>query len=177
MDSLPKCIRNSSIFFKISSVFFKLPKDLFTFREEYDKKNIVDLSLYYSNNSINSLKRISKEIDINSWHFKILQNYFIDQSPNSLLDVGCGSGYLLNQFWELNNSTTLFGIDYETPFFKKNKFTFIKGDVLKTLKEFLSNSFEFVVCSHVLEHLNNPKEVIKELRRVCSDILIILALL
>ena len=90
------------------------------------------------------------------------------------MDVGCGSGYLLNQFWELNNSTTLFGIDYETPFLKKNKFTFIKGDVLKTLKEFLSNSFEFVVCSHVLEHLNNPKEVIKELRRVCSDILIII---
>ncbi|WP_152556142.1 MULTISPECIES: class I SAM-dependent methyltransferase [Prochlorococcus] len=174
IDSLPEFIRNSEILFRISMFIFKVPASLFTFRKKYKSGIIKDLSEYYSANESFSLKRISKDTDINSLHLRIIKRYFKKYLPNSLLDAGCGSCYLLDNFRILKPSAKLVGIDYDTPISTNNKFKLIEGDILNTLKGFLENSFEFVVCTHVIEHLNYPDEVVLELRRVCSKILIII---
>lgn len=41
---------------------------------------------------------------------------------------------------------------------------FVIGDI--TALPFLDNSFDFIFCSHVLEHIDNPEMAIKELMRV-----------
>lgn len=41
---------------------------------------------------------------------------------------------------------------------------FVIGDI--TALPFLDNSFDFIFCSHVLEHIDNPEIAIKELMRV-----------
>tara|TARA_B100000131_G_scaffold314567_1_gene351615 strand:- start:1057 stop:1800 length:744 start_codon:yes stop_codon:yes gene_type:complete len=174
IDSLPKEIRNSKFLFNFAKFLFGLPQELFSFRDRYEENKIDDLSKYYSKDSLFSLKRISKETDINSFHLRILSKYFKCKMPKSLLDAGCGSAYLLQHFRKLNSSTTLLGIDYQTLPLKSEQIEFIEGDILKTLQGFLVNSFDFVVCTHVIEHLDNPREVIMELRRVCSETLIII---
>ena len=155
-------------------LIFRVPKSLFSFREKYKSGLIKDLSRYYSSDEVFSLKRFSKDTDINSFHLKIIKRYFERYLPKSLLDAGCGSGYLLDIFRISNPSAKLLGIDFQCPISTKNNVKYIKGDILNTLKGLLENSFEFVVCNHVIEHLNYPDEVVLELRRVCSKILIII---
>tara|TARA_B100000886_G_scaffold336940_1_gene296684 strand:+ start:2688 stop:3326 length:639 start_codon:yes stop_codon:yes gene_type:complete len=155
-------------------LIFRVPESLFTFREKYKSGIIKDLSNYYSSNEGFSIKRISKNTDINSFHLRIIKRYFNRYLPSSLLDAGCGPGYLLDNFRTLKPSTKLVGIDYQCPISINKKVKLIEGDILNTLKGFLEDSFEFVVCTHVIEHLKYPDEVVLELRRVCSNILIII---
>ena len=174
VDSIPKFIRNSKILFKFSKLIFDIPESLFSFREKYNKGEIKDLSIFYSEHKKIALKRISKDTDINSFHLRIIKKYFKSIVPKSLLDAGCGSGYLLELFKKLNPSTNLVGIDYVYPLLKDSKIKVIEGDILNTLNGFIENSFEFVICAHVIEHLSNADKVVMELRRVCSKVLIII---
>jgi len=174
VDSLPKCLRNSKFLFNLSRVIFNVPESLFFFREEYFAGKIKDLSIYYKSNKSLSLKRISRDTDVNSIHLKILKKYFLLNSPSSLLDVGCGSGYLLNFLKRLRPKSRFVGIDYQSPPLINKEFQIIEGDILKNLIEFKDDAFEFVTCTHVIEHLDKPKEIIMELRRISSNYLIII---
>ncbi len=174
IDSFPEFIRNSKLLFNFSRLIFRVPLELFYFRKKYDAGLIKDISRYYNDEDNNSLKRISKTTDINSFHVRLIKKYFKLYSPKTLLDVGCGSGYLLNKLREVNTKTKMVGVDYQVPFFKNNKISYIKGEILSSISEFSDNQFEFVMCSHVIEHLENPDLVIMELKRICSGILIII---
>ena len=174
IDSLPKFIRNSRLLFKIARLIFSIPEDLYNFRGKYESGEIIDLSRFYSPDNNQSIKRISKKTDINSFHLRLIKRYFKSISPKSLLDAGCGTGFLLNKLNVLNPSTQLVGIDYNRALIKDEKLLIIEGDIYKTLQRFLDNSFEFVICTHVIEHLIYPEKVIFELRRVCSKILIVI---
>ena len=173
IDSIPYRIRNSRLLFEIARLLFGLPSSLFYFREYYENDKIKDLSVYYSSNDY-SLERLSKKTDINSFHLRIIKNIFKSLSPFSVLDAGCGSGYLLDQLRLIKPNINLLGIDYKIPQRNDSKISFLEGDILYNLKNMSNNLFEFVICSHVIEHLNYPDEVLLELRRVCSDVLIII---
>jgi len=174
IDSLPEKIRNSKFLFSIARLFFKVPTNLFDFRKQYKLGKINDLSKYYLTKGKNYLKKVSKETDINSFHLKIIKKKINILSPDSLLDVGCGEGFLLNQIIIRDSEIKLLGIDYQVPKLKNEKIEFIEGDILDSLKNISENSFEFVICTHVIEHLKDSYEVLKELRRVCSKVLIII---
>jgi 2-polyprenyl-3-methyl-5-hydroxy-6-metoxy-1,4-benzoquinol methylase len=87
-------------------------------------------------------------------------------APTSL-DVGCGDGYWSEKLKSIGYKTTSVdmnreypNVDWETPY-KDTVFI----DLNKKLP-FQDASFDLVWCSEVIEHLNNPKEVIKEIERV-----------
>ena len=91
------------------------------------------------------------------------------------MDVGCGNGFLLNHLYKFSKNTEFIGIDYKIN--NKNNphnLRFIKGEILEELYKIKSNSIDFVICTHVLEHLINPKQVVKELKRICRNQLIII---
>ena len=71
-DNLPRFIRESRFLFLIAKNIFKLPNELFTFREDFRKGKIKDLSILYSEESDLRLERASKNTDINSYHLKKL---------------------------------------------------------------------------------------------------------
>ena len=174
-DSLPKFIRNSKLFFRIIIIFFKLPSSLFNFRTDYKKGKIKNLSNLYSSKSKESLKRVSPTTDINSLHLNLIKDYFKNFKPNNYADIGCGTGFLINHLIPLNIANKFFGIDYEKPLLRENhKIEIIKGDIKKTLLKSDENSHDFVTCTHVIEHLEEAKIVIKNLRRITSKVLIII---
>lgn len=92
--------------------------------------------------------------------FKIFKSYI----KNSVLDVGCSEGYLRKY---LTNDIKYVGIDIEgDPDFivdlEKDKLTI-----------FEDKSFYIVICTEVLEHLDNLHDVFDELARVSEKYIVI----
>lgn len=81
-----------------------------------------------------------------------------------LIDIGCGYGFFLDEAKKKNLS--VFGIEPAIKSFNYVKET-LKLSVANTnLKKFLKNNqkkYDFVIYSHVLEHVKNPKRTINQL--------------
>lgn len=86
-----------------------------------------------------------------------------DLHPTSLLDVGCGRGFLLNHLADAG-LTGLAGVDvYEDV--ESQRFTYKRGDVTEQLP-FPDASFECVVAGEIIEHVPDPDAFLREVRRV-----------
>ncbi len=181
IDSLPKSIRNSKFLFLLAKKIFNLPKQLFTFREDYKKGKIKNLDIFYSSESELNLNRASKNTDINSFHISLIERNIPKYQSLSIIDIGCGTGYLLQSLEKKLNSCKLIGIDFNAPINKsiysnsnKNHLKYISGDITNLMKGMKNNSFNIVICTHVIEHLSNPYEIINELRRIAKNKLIVI---
>ena len=176
VDSIPPSFRNSRIFFEIARIFFRLPPSLFHFRDEYKAGLISDLSSLYDNRSpACALDRISSTTDINSMHMNLLKKYVLRINPNSFMDAGCGSGYLIKTLSLVFDKTYFVGVDYQAPMSDEApRIDYRTGDLLYELQKTNDNSIDFVMCAHVIEHLADPKEVVRQLKRVSSKCLVII---
>ncbi len=88
--------------------------------------------------------------------------YYIDEqlksNPNwKVLDIGCG--YTAHQ-----NATVICDIQDLSEFYKDRKFIKLE----KNIFPFKDKEFDFVIASHVIEHVQDVKTFIKELERVSS---------
>jgi len=96
-------------------------------------------------------------------------------SAASVLDVGCGSGYLLARIAENHSFSRLAGVDINmkniTSQLYSSPIDFRQGVVDQLPYE--AGSFDTVVCTHVLEHVLDLDKSLCELRRVASKMLII----
>lgn len=81
----------------------------------------------------------------------------------SVVDVGCGPGYMLKLVSELNPEARLVGLDFSSEVLKVARkicpsATFQKHDVYEELGE----KFDLLVCSEILEHLDYPSKVLDQ---------------
>ena len=84
-------------------------------------------------------------------------------APSSLLDLGCGGGFLLDRLAD-RGLTGLTGMDvYDRP--GGDRFEYVRGDVTRRLP-FEDATFECVVAGEIIEHVPNPDELLREVRRV-----------
>jgi SAM-dependent methyltransferase len=87
---------------------------------------------------------------------------FISLDGKAILDVGTGNGYFA---YYLSKYTSVVGIDISEPLLRTNP-------VLQKVKcdaqslPFKDSSFDIVISSNLLHHLNDPKEAVSEMRRV-----------
>ena len=86
-----------------------------------------------------------------------------DLKPTSLLDLGCGRGFLLNQL-AARGLTGLTGMDVYDDVVAE-RFTYSRGDITRQLP-FDDARFDCVVAGEVIEHVPNPDELLREVRRV-----------
>lgn len=82
----------------------------------------------------------------------------------SVVDVGCGPGYILKLVSELNPEARLVGLDFSSEVLQVASeicpsAMFQKHDVYEELGE----TFDLVVCSEVLEHLDYPSKALDQL--------------
>lgn len=97
----------------------------------------------------------------------LIQKY---QPRPPIIDVGCGSGELLAQINKFYPAKNLFGFDISSKAIKlakKNfpKLNFFQGNLIKIPKKF-EGKFKTIICSEVLEHLENDLAAIKNLERL-----------
>ena len=82
----------------------------------------------------------------------------LEQNPNwKILDIGCG-------FTAHNRANVICDIQDLSKFYKNKKFIKLDGKILP----FKDKEFDFVIASHVLEHVEDVKFFIKELERVST---------
>jgi SAM-dependent methyltransferase len=96
---------------------------------------------------------------------------------NSLLDAGCGEGFVLKKLQEENMLPgNAVGIDISREALKKAQFLlkeveFKKGDIVDL--PFKRNSFDLVICMEVLEHIRDYKKALRELIRVSDKYILV----
>lgn len=117
---------------------------------------------------------IKKNILQRLWHRNKLNNVVSAikskyTNPLSILDVGSASGWFLSELKKEFKNSECVGIDtYKAAInYGKKKYKNIKlvrTDAHKI--PFKENTFEVIVCCEVLEHVEEPEIVIKEMRRI-----------
>lgn len=101
-----------------------------------------------------------------------LLEYLDIKHDDSVLDCGCGEGFYTMIIGELYD-VQLTALDLDAALLEKaqnytsnkKKIKFINGDIANRLP-FEDNSFDKIIFSEVLEHLDNDHEALKEIYRV-----------
>ena len=111
------------------------------------------------------------------WNFfRNLLNLIKNREVESILDVGCGEGFTLHRLKEKGIGKKLEGLEYlQTAIdLGKEMYPDIKitqGSIYKL--PYKDNSFDLVLCTEVLEHLEEPEKALQELVRVSKKYLAI----
>ncbi len=168
-ECLPPIIRDSRLFMYPFFFFAYRGRNVHTtmaFKSRVWKMSKDDYTEFYKN-----LKSISRDrqTDLNSECIARIGAILKNGNFDSVLDVGCGNGFLLNELAKNFPDKKFSGIDVKTPSTKN--FSFTQGDISEM--PFKDRSFDLVICSHVLEHCTNLKEVISEIKRVAKKNIIV----
>ena len=111
------------------------------------------------------------------WNFfETLLGLIKEKNAQSILDVGCGEGFTLNRLSENKIGAKLEGVEYSKAAIELGQKTYpnikIKeGNIYQLPYE--DNSFDLVLCTEVLEHLDDPQKGLRELIRVSKKYLVI----
>jgi len=100
-----------------------------------------------------------------------------DDPHENILEIGCGDGAILNELSEKNFGENLYGLEISKAFVDS-----VNGKNIKNLKAcslydgytipYEDNMFDLVILSHIVEHLEYPRRLINEAKRVGRMIVI-----
>ena len=87
----------------------------------------------------------------------------LEKKVDSVLDLGCGTGFFISLLSEKINKIGVDTHDESLNVAKKYGVEVILGDIY-TLNEFSDNSFGAITLWGVLEHIKNPIEILRQVR-------------
>lgn len=160
---IPPVIRDSRWFMY---PFFYIAYRGRNIREVMDFKSRVysftpeDYDRFYNN--LNTISR-NRVTDLNTPSLEYILNH-IDPSAQTLVDVGCGNGFLLQQIRQRHPNLQLTGFDIKNTDPNADVYSYVKGNIEKM--PFPDKSFDVVTCSHTVEHLIKLEQCISELVRI-----------
>jgi len=115
-------------------------------------------------------KVFDSEIKNNINRFCIARLNMVDahiKDGTSILDIGCGKGEFLLEMAKRKLNLLLHGCDISEVAIKncKNKMLngkFITCDIKDLKKHYKENYFNYIICEEVIEHIDNPEKLIKD---------------
>jgi SAM-dependent methyltransferase len=126
-----------------------------------------DYARFYNN--LNSISR-NRATDLSRQSLDFVLEG-IPGEAGSLLDVGCGLGFLLRGVARRRPEMQLTGLDIRDPDGTETEFTYVQG--LAEHLPFPDKAFDVVTCCHTLEHLVHMDRCVEELVRVAKKCVII----
>jgi ubiquinone/menaquinone biosynthesis C-methylase UbiE len=101
----------------------------------------------------------------------LLLKLIVQVAPESILDVGCGEGYLEELIIQRGIKAKIVGIDISDKALqiarrKSPQAVFQEGDIYNL--PFQDSQFDLVLAVEVLEHLQNPMKALLEIKRVSN---------
>jgi len=125
----------------------------FVFSKKIPSKEVIEK--YYENYGLGDF---ISPITIKRYH-EILDEFESFRKTNRILDVGCGTGYFLNEAkkrgWEVYGTE----ISQKSVDICSKKGIIMKKGFLNAV-DFEPNSFDIILSIEVIEHINNPQEEI-----------------
>jgi ubiquinone/menaquinone biosynthesis C-methylase UbiE len=127
----------------------------------------IDTSNYKKHTSSSKLQRML----IDRFHAKVTA-HMVRLAPTTLLDAGCGEGFVAEIFQQAIPNLQITGFDFHEPSAalaaaRNPRGTFTQGDIYDI--QHPDNSFDVVCCFEVLEHLHEPEKALKEMTRVAKN--------
>ena len=118
---------------------------------------------------------------ISRWHLRSVMEavyrLVAATNPRTVLDAGCGEGFVAGYLHKRDAALKITGIDYspEAVECARSLFghaaEFQIGSLLNL--PYADNSFDTVVCSEVLEHIEDHEKAMQELKRVARNFVVI----
>lgn len=106
------------------------------------------------------------------WHTKkinLATDLIKNLKFNTCLDIGCASGYMLNEIYKTYPNAKYFGVDIYKKAIDYAKKQYPKITFKVSLAEklpFKDSSMDLVLFYETIEHVEHPTEALKEIRRV-----------
>ena len=102
---------------------------------------------------------------IEDTHIKFIKTY---GKGKKVLEVGCGVGHITKRFAKYAQQVTAIDfsdvVKYAKKINNKKNITYLQADVTKL--PFMDESFDIIIASEIIEHIPNPNQAIKEMKRV-----------
>jgi 2-polyprenyl-3-methyl-5-hydroxy-6-metoxy-1,4-benzoquinol methylase len=118
---------------------------------------------------IRSTAFISKNT-VRKEEFDYMINLAKNEEGKKVLDFGCDSGWLANKIKKAAPEKQVFGADINTAALKHAKKWYKKVEFYEINKEFFKkNKFDIVIVSHVLEHIKEREDFMKNLSKILSN--------
>ena len=125
----------------------------------------------YHQKKYKTINPISRYL-IYRFHAKIKALLSTIHNCDSLLEVGCGEGRVLELLYELfGSSVELYGVDIDNSRLNHAKNNLAQAHVVNAsvyALPFENKSQDFVLCTEVLEHLTYPEWALDEIDRVAK---------
>jgi ubiquinone/menaquinone biosynthesis C-methylase UbiE len=131
-----------------------------------------DISSYYELRR--RAKSANRPMDLNSKCMELIVEQIREISGEDqikILDAGGGRLYLAKLIYEKTGNHVT-ALDMQKPRDLFEGVVFIVGDIKQM--PFKNKQFDVVLCTHVLEHIRDPKDAIRELLRVTKRKLIVI---
>ncbi len=108
------------------------------------------------------------------WHTEKLDVVvsLVGGEPKNILDVGCASGWFIFEISKKYPHAKCFGIDlYESAIiYGRKKYKKIKFSVSDAHKlPYKKRMFDLILCTEVMEHVDDPELVLREIKRVLKS--------
>lgn len=155
-------------------------KNKFGYYEVKNKPTEQELKDYYSKkyyqNKDNKAKYCSQydEDELNYYHNEIKRIHVVTEKNNvtnkSVLDIGCGEGFVLKYFKELGYDVC--GLDFSNEGIKNHNKNLLSdvivGNVYDNLDSLIGKKRKFgiVILKHVLEHVLDPISLMKQIKNI-----------
>lgn len=107
--------------------------------------------------------------------YVLIESEILQYSDLKVLDIGCSNGFKTQMLFDkYNNIINITGIDVDENAINEAK-AYFKGNKrykfeLKNIDEIDNDStYDIIYLSYVLQHLENPKKVLKKLKNMLTD--------
>ena len=167
-ECIPPVIRDARWFMWIpfKLLFGKKADYFFSFKDRALEASSQDIQEVYAATADVHIRR---ETDLNEQCVSAINANVVGRT---VLDVGCGRGYLADQLSRAGFGVT--ACDFRIPEEVKARFPRIRFEqALAEALPFATGEFDTVICTHTLEHVQNLAVAIDELRRVTRRRLIV----
>lgn len=166
---VPPAIRDSKWFMSPMMRLALGPKYRYymEFKESLPTLSATEIDSYYEVLSDTFIKR---DTDLNRQSVSFIMKNVVGES---VIDIGCGRGYLAREIAKelKTRGGSVHGFDVAATPGIRDGVTYQNGTILSLPYE--DKSFDTVICSHVLEHIRDIKEALKEVRRIAAKRIII----
>ncbi|MCI9045970.1 MAG: methyltransferase domain-containing protein [Hungatella sp.] len=133
--------------------------------DKYMSRNLLKRSM---------VKRLNKKIVSNI--SEMAKNIGTENVKLKILDAGCGEGFITDLLYHNLENAEFTGVDFTEEALViaqqiNKRIHFVQGDIYEMPFEDLS--FDIVICTEVLEHLEDPEKAVLELKRLAREYILL----